>query len=219
MTFNQIFIPLAITFEPAPRLNLKHLNMKKTIFLALTVLAALSAFAQSPAITPPAYSADSFRLQSSGPRIFLYSFCPPYATPGRATYFRKDQDSVIHRLTIRNLRVALADNPASMQQLHIAGVNVGIGIGLLAGGIALTTAGIISTIHKNNEASNAYNQASAKWFQQAQTNPNTPMPTLPHYSASPLIYIGAATTLSCMIPLFNVASHGKKAIDIYNGID
>jgi hypothetical protein len=190
--------------------------MKKTIFLALTVLITISAFAQTPVGPRPTYSSDSFLLRSNGPRIFLYSFCPAYGYPGRAVYFRKDQDSAIHRVTLGNLRVALADNPASMQQLHIAGVNVGIGIGLLAGGIALTTAGIISTIHKNNAASNAYNQASQQWYQQAQTNPNTPMPTLPHYSASPLIYIGALTTLSCMIPLFNVNSHAKRAIDIYN---
>jgi hypothetical protein len=195
--------------------------MKKTIFLALTVLTALSAFAQPPAKnTPrPTYSADSFLLRSNGPRIFLYSFCPAYGYPGRAVYFRKDQDSAYHRVTLRNLHVALADNPASVQQLHIAGVNLGIGLGLLTGGIILTTAGIISTIHKNNEASNAYNEASAKWFQQAQTNPNTPMPTLPHYSASPLIYIGALTTISCMIPLFSVNGHAKKAVDLYNGIN
>ena len=133
-------------------------------------------------------------------------------------YFRKDRDSTYHRVTIHNLRVALADNPASMQQLRIAGTNIGIGIGLLAGGIALTTAGIISTIHKNNAAQNAFNTASAQWYAQAQANPyaNNPMPTLPHYSASPLIYIGAITTFSCMIPLFNVGSHGRKAIELYN---
>jgi len=42
---------------------------------------------------------------------------------------------------------------------------------------------------------------------------------LPHYSASPLIYIGAITTISRMIPLFKVGSHGQKAIDLYNGMN
>lgn len=209
-----------ITFEPHPSLNLKHEIMKKTIFLALIVLSTVSAFAQTPVNPPPTYSSDSFLLRSNGPRIFLYSFCPAYGNPGRTVYFRKDQDSAIHRVTLRNLRVALADNPASIQQLHIAGVNVGIGVGLLLGGIATTTAGIITTVHHNQQLSNAYNQASAKWFAQAQATPwlNTPSPALPHYSGlSPLFFIGTAMTLSCMIPLFNVAKHSQKAIDIYNG--
>jgi hypothetical protein len=193
--------------------------MTKTFFLLLAVLATASAFAQPPAIPQPAYSADSFLLRSNGPRIFLYSFCPAYGYPGRAVYFRKDQDSAYHRVTLHNLNIALADNPASIQQLHIAGTNIGLGIGLAAAGLGLTVAGIISTIHKNNEAQNAYNQASAQWYAQAQANPfgNNPMPTLPHYSASPLIYIGAITSLTCMIPLFNVNKHVLKAIDVYNG--
>jgi hypothetical protein len=205
--------------------------MTKTFFLLLTALAAVSAIAQPPATTPasparpaasrPTYSADSFLLRSNGPRISLYSFCPAYGEPGRAVYFRKDQDSAIHRVTMHNLRVALADNPNSMQQLRVAGTNIYLGIGLALAGIGLTTAGIISTVHKNNEAQNAFNQATAKWYAQAQNNPygNNPMPTLPHYSASPLIYIGAAATFTCMIPLFNVASHAHKAIDTYNGIN
>ena len=196
--------------------------MKKTFLLALTVLATASAFAQTPANPQPSYSADSFLLRSNGPRIFLYSFCPAYGYPGRAVYFRKDQDSAYHRLTLHNLNVALADNPASMQQLHIAGTNVGVGICLAAAGLGLFAAGLISTINRNNAAQNAYSQASAQWYAQAQANPfgnNNPMPTLPHYSASPLIYLGPIMAMSCMIPLFNVAKHTKKAIDIYNGIN
>jgi hypothetical protein len=194
--------------------------MKKTIFLILTAFATVSAFAQTPVAPRPTYSADSFLLQSNGPRIFLYSFCPAYGYPGRAVYFRKDQDSAYHRVSMRNLRVALADNPASMKELRIAGVNIGLGIGLLAGGVALTTIGIITTVHHNQQLSNAYDQATAKWFAQAQATPwaNTPSPALPHYSGlSPLFFVGTAMTLSCMIPLFNVAKHGQKAIDIYNG--
>lgn len=160
----------------------------------------------------------SFRLSRAGARISFYSFCDPL-TYGRAVYFRKDQDSTLHRLTMANLRVAVSDNRVSTRQLKIASKNISIGIGLVAAGIALTTIGIITTINHNHALSNAYDQASAQWYAEAQTNFNTPMPSLPHYSGpSALFYIGAATTLSCMIPLFNVANHTRKAVDIYNGI-
>lgn len=205
--------------------------MKKPLFLLLALFGTLTAFSQLPAkdsiFSRPGngYSADSFRLRTAGRRISFYSFCDPYATgypytTGRAVYFRKDQDSAIHRLTFHNLRIALADNPASMQELRIAGTNIGLGIGLAAAGLALTTAGIITTVNHNHNLSSSYDQASAKWFAAAQTNPGTPMPALPHYTGpGALFYLGTAMTLSCMIPLFNVANHSRKAVDIYNGID
>ena len=205
--------------------------MKKPIALLILLIGFITTQAQSnpkdSIFLPHAnnYSADSFRLRTAGTRISLYSFCDPYNNYGRAVYFRKDQDSAIHRVTLHNLKVALADNPASMEQLRIAGANVYLGIGLLAGGLALTAAGIITAVNHNHALSNAYDQASAKWFAQAQTNPynlnNTnPMPALPHYSGpSALFYIGTAMSLSCMIPLFNVNSHAKKSIDIYNGVN
>ncbi|HEV2482322.1 MAG TPA: hypothetical protein VGS79_21805 [Puia sp.] len=193
--------------------------MTRTLFLALTFLATASAFAQTPAKPRPSYSADSFLLRSNGPRIFLYSFCPAYGEPGRAVYFRKDQDSVYHRVSIRNLRVAVADNPASLQELRIAGTNIGVGIGLLAGGVALSTIGILTTVHHNNEINNAYNQATAQWYAQAQAHPfaNNPAPALPHSAGlSPLFYLGTAMTLSAIIPLANVGKHAQRAINIYN---
>lgn len=200
----------------------KHqLAMKKTLFLVVAALTAASAFAQTSSAPRPTYSADSFFLRSNGPRIFLYSFCPAYGYPGRAVYFRKDQDSAYHRISLRNLRVALADNPASIQQLHIAGANIGLGIGLLAGGLVLSTVGIITTVHHNHELSDAYNQATAKWFAQAQANPwaNNPSPALPHYSGlSALFFVGTGMTLSAMIPLFSAGKHVQRSIDLYNGI-
>jgi hypothetical protein len=182
---------------------------------------------------------DAYKLQNEGRRISLYSQCyyttETYytaATPGgvefpttittreKAYYFRKGTDSSIERLTIHNLKLATADNPASTHELGIAGTNIHLSIGLLAGGVALVTAGIITTVNHNRDLSNAFDQASAKWFQEAQTNPNTPMPTAPHYSGlSPLFFIGTAATFSAFIPLFNVGKHVQKALDIYNGID
>jgi hypothetical protein len=182
---------------------------------------------------------DAYRLQNEGRRISLYSQCyystDTYysaTTPGgaefpttittreKAYYFRKEPDSPIQRLTLHNLGVATADNPASAQQIRIARTNIHVGIGLLAGGVALVSAGIITTVNHNHDLSTAYDQASAKWFQQAQTNPNTPLPALPHYSGlSPLFFIGTAATLSAFIPLFNVGRHAQKALEIYNGMD
>jgi hypothetical protein len=181
---------------------------------------------------------DAYRLQNEGARISLYTQCytsseTVYAatTPGgaefpttittheKAFFFRKDTGDV-QRANYHNLSLATADNPASTQQLRIAHTNIVVGIGLLGAGVALVTTGIITTINHNHQISTAYDQAAAKWYQQAQTNANTPMPALPHYSGpSPLFYLGTAMTLSAGIPLFSVRRHTQMALDIYNGIE
>jgi len=135
-----------------------------------------------------------------------------------AHYFQKGSSSP-QRLTLNNLQLAMADNPASTNQLHIAHTNIHLGIGLLAGGLAITTIGIIQTINRNNNAQNAFKTASANWFAASRTNINTPTPTLPHYGVSPLIFIGGAATFSAIIPIFTVNKHAQKAIDIYNGVN
>jgi hypothetical protein len=182
---------------------------------------------------------DVYKLQNEGRRISLYSKCyyttetifgattpdgivtpTTITTHQKAFFFRKGVDSPIQRLTVQNLKVATADNPASTRQLKVAGTYIHVGVGLIAGGIALTTLGIISTVNHNHTLTNAYDQASANWCKEAQINPNTPLPALPHYSSlGPAFYLGAAMTLSAMIPLFNVRNHVQKALDIYNGID
>ncbi len=196
--------------------------MKQPLFFLLAILATFTASAQQPAkdstyAHPGSYSSDSFRLRTSGRRISFYAFCTPYSE-GRAVYFRKDQDEAIHRVNIQNLRVALADNPASMQQLRIARTNAYLSIGLFAGGIGLTAAGFILTTNHNHAVTNSYNQAVAKWYAQSLTNPNTPMPPPPKFgSLSPLVFMGIASTLSCIIPIAGRIKHTQKAIDIYNG--
>jgi hypothetical protein len=182
---------------------------------------------------------DAYRLQNEGRRISLYSKCfyttetifgtttpdgivtpTTITTHQKAFFFQKGTDSPIQRLTVQNLKLATADNPASTQQLKVAGTNIYLGVGLVAGGIALTTIGIISTVNHNHALSNAYDQASANWYKEDQVNPNTPLPTLPHYSSlGPAFYLGTAMTVSAMIPLFNIRNHVQKALDIYNGID
>ena len=196
--------------------------MKQPLFLLIAILTTLTASAQQPAKDstyprPGSYSADSFRLRVPGRRISFYSFCTPYSE-GRAVYFRKDQDEAIHRLNYHNLSVALADNAASMHQLSIAHTNAYLAIGLFAGGIGLGAAGFIITTNHYHAISNAYNQATANWYAQAQTNPNTPMPTPPKEGTlSPLVYIGLASIFSCIIPIASSRKHTQKAIDIYNG--
>jgi|ERR1700722_15423701 hypothetical protein len=195
--------------------------MKKTLFQLLAILTTFTAFAQQPAkdstyAHPGSYSADSFRLRVPGRRISFYAFCTPYSE-GRAVYFRKDQDDAIHRVNFHNLSVALADNPASMHQLRIAHTNAYLSIGLFAGGLGLTALGFIITDTHDHTLTNAYNQASAKWQAQSLTNPSTPMPTPPNLTLSPLIYIGLASTLACIIPIAGRIKHTQKAIDIYNG--
>jgi|GEM_PF-2851351 hypothetical protein len=179
---------------------------------------------------------DAFRLHNEGRRISLYSKCyyetetawyspaPGVAqTPTTITtreaawFFRKGPDGDIERVTIQNLRSAMADNPNSLAQLKIAGTNLGIGIGLLAAGAGTAVAGIIQTHQRNTDAYNNYKAESAAWYNNSTTNPNTPMPTLPHYGLSPLFYVGTALALSGIIPIFNVRQHLAKALDIYNG--
>ena len=199
--------------------------MKQPLFLLLAILAIFTASAQQPSkdSTQPRpgnhYSADSFRLRVPGRRISLYAFCTPYHE-GSVIYFRKDQDEAIHRLNYQNLSVALADNPTSMHYLRIAHTDAYLSIGLLAGGAALTAIGFIVTENHDRPLNNAYAQAYAKWQAQSLTNPNTPAPTPPHTtSLSPLVYIGIASTLSCIIPITDGLKHRQKAIDTYNGIN
>jgi hypothetical protein len=179
---------------------------------------------------------DAFRLQNEGRRISLYSKCY-YETettwwspaPGepqtpttitsreKAWFFRKGPTGEIERVTPGNLRIAMADNPASLAQLKIAGVNLGIGIGLFAAGAGTVIAGFIETHQRNTDAYDTYAAESAAWYKNSMTNPNTPMPTLPHYGLSPLFYVGSALALSGVIPICNVRKHLDLALDIYNG--
>jgi hypothetical protein len=168
---------------------------------------------------------DAFRLQNEGRRISLYSKCyyETETTPSTITtretawFFRKGLDGDIERVTIRNLRAAMTDDPASLAQLKIAGANLHISIGLLAAGAGTMIAGIIETHQRNTDAYNTYQQESTAWYNNSLHNPNAPMPTLPHYGLSPLFYVGTAVTLGGVIPIFNVRKHLAKALDIYNG--
>ncbi len=182
---------------------------------------------------------DAFRLQNEGARISLYTQCyystetyytsttpdgPSFpttiTTAEKAWYFRKGDDGDIQRVTYRHLQNALADNPASTRELRIAGTNMHVGIGLLAGSGALIIAGVIQTVKRNNDAYNAYKTASANWFAASARDPGlAPPPAAAHYGISPLSYIGGAMVLSAFIPIINVNRHARKALDIYNGID
>jgi hypothetical protein len=178
---------------------------------------------------------DAFRLRNDGPRISLYSKCyyetettwyalapgisevpTTISTREAAWFFRKDTGGDIERVTIHNLRNAMADNPASLAQLKIAGANLYVSIGLIAAGAGTVVAGIIQTHQRNTAAYNTYQQESTAWYNNSMNNPNAPMPTLPHYGLSPLFYVGSAMVLSGIIPIFNVRKHLASALDIYN---
>jgi hypothetical protein len=184
---------------------------------------------------------DAYRLQNEGRRISLFSQCyyqteTVYASPKpggietpttittqeKALFFRKGADGDIQPLTYHNLKLAVADDSTSSHELRLAHSNLYLGVGLLAAGIALVATGIASTVNHNHALSNAYDQASAKWFAEAQANPfaNNPMPPLPRYSGlSPLAFVGMAVTLSAVIPLASIGKHAQKALNNYNGIE
>jgi hypothetical protein len=171
-----------------------------------------------PSTTYPSTNYISPNYTSTVP--YQPGFSPTIRTSGKAFYFRKGPDGDMERLNYRNLKDAVADDPASAREISIAGVDLSLGIGLLAGGAALVVAGIVQTSHRNNDAYNAYKTASANWYMQSQQNPNTPLPsTPPHYGPSALVYIGSVATLSAIIPLASLNGHVRRALDIYNGID
>jgi|SRR5580658_6090364 hypothetical protein len=178
---------------------------------------------------------DAFRLCDEGPRISLYSKCyyetettwssPAPGIPQTPTtittresawFFRKGPYGDVERVTIHNLTNAMADNPASLAELKVAGVNLHVSIGLFAAGTATVIAGIIQTTQKNTDAYNNFKAESATWYNNSMTNANTPMPTLPHYGLSPLFYVGSAMALTGLIPICNVRKHLVRALDIYN---
>lgn len=181
---------------------------------------------------------DVFRLRNEGRRISLYSQCY-YETetvwsspvPGqpqtpstitsneKAWFFRKGAEGAIERVTISNLRTAMADNPASLAQVKVAGTNLAVSLGLMAAGAAVAIGGILHSSQQNANAYNTYKQESAAWYNNSMTNPNAPPPTLNHYGISPLFYVGTAMAVSGIIPLSSVKKHLRNAIDIYNGVN
>lgn len=180
---------------------------------------------------------DVFRLQNEGRHISLYSKCyygtettwsspapgepqtpTTIATRESAWFFRKGPDGDVERVSVRNLRMAMSDNPASLAQLKVAGTNLDVSIGLLAAGAGMIVAGIIQTHQRNTDAYNKYQAATSAWYNNSMTNPNAPMPTLSHYGLSPLFYVGSAMAVSGFIPILNMRKHLIKALEIYNTV-
>ena len=184
---------------------------------------------------------DAYKLQNEGRRISLFSQCYyttetvyASATPDgvrtpttitsreKALFFRKEPDGDIEPLTYHNLNIAIADDSNATHELRIARTNVYLGVGMLAAGLGLFATGIITTIHHNNQAENAYTQASAEWYAESTAHPwsNTPMPAAPHYEGlSALSFVGMAMSFSAIIPFANTGKHARRALAIYNGID
>lgn len=179
---------------------------------------------------------DVYKLETEGRRISLYSQCSyvtetVYTSPtlggpanipstitteAKAFYFSKNNGD-IQRLTYNNLKLAVADDPASLHELRLAHTDLFLGIGLFAAGVTIMVADINHTIQRNNDAQNAYKAASDAWFNETRYNPNAPLPALPpHYGISALFYLGMATTLSAVIPLASIGKHTHKTLYIYN---
>jgi hypothetical protein len=223
----------------SPFLGTRYLLIDSNKHIPLSQVKDFKGWQGTYAIGQPNGYYDAFRLENEGRLISLYSQCisvsetvftstgpngPPIpttiTTQEKALYFKKGQDGDIQRLNYRNIKLAVADNVSSSKEIRIAGVDLSLGIGMLAGGVALAAAGFVHTAQQNNNASNAYKAASANWYNQSLTNPNTPPPALPpHYGPSALVYIGALTAVAAIIPLANVNRHVRRALDIYNGND
>jgi len=144
---------------------------------------------------------ETYRLENKGPRLFIYSrsFWYPDSTgyrEGRNYFFRKDSSEVMQEVTYKNLKDAMADNPASMYHMQaFRSTRSAAGIGLVVSAVAMF-AGINATYRENAKRITDNVRAKDYW--------------------SPLLYAGGALFLASIAVEFTAHGHIKKAIDVYN---
>jgi hypothetical protein len=98
-------------------------------------------------------------------------------------------------MNYRNLKEAMADNPASLYQLKAARSTMKAAGVTVAASFLITTIGIIATSREN-----------AKRFDARQTRGYV----------SPMLIAGPAVMLASITVMFTAPGHMRKAVDIYN---
>ncbi|HEX6432216.1 MAG TPA: hypothetical protein VF008_31205 [Niastella sp.] len=144
---------------------------------------------------------ETYRLEKGGPRLFVYSRSYYYSDStgyqeGRNYFFRKGSTGDMQKMNYKNLKDALADNPASLYQLQAARSKV-IAAGVTAAAsFLITVIGIQASFRENTGRRNA--------------NPAAKGYTSPMLVAGPVIMVASITVM------FTAPGHVRKAINIYN---
>ena len=159
---------------------------------------------------------ETYRIEKGGPRLFVFSREFTYSDTagfhsGRDAFIRKGMDGDMQELNYRNLKIAMADNAASMQQLQkfrstfvVAGTAGVAGLLSFIIGAAQTTK---NHAHKLDPVQPGLPPRPGQPLQQ---------PTLPKTSVSPLLIAGPIITVGAIITMCIAPSHLHKAINIYN---
>lgn len=144
---------------------------------------------------------ETYRLEKAGPRLFVYSrsYYYPDSTgysEGRNYFFRKEGTEDMQEMNYRNLKDAIADNPASLYQLQAARSTLkAAGITAVAS-FLITVIGIQATFRENVRRHDA--DPKAKGY------------------VSPMLVAGPGVMLASITVMFTAPGHIRKAIDIYN---
>jgi hypothetical protein len=144
---------------------------------------------------------ETYRFERGGPRLFVYSrsYYYPDSTgyrEGRNYFFRKDSTEDMQEMNYKNLKDAMADNPASIYQLQAARSTVkAAGITAVAS-FLISAIGIYATSRENSR--------------RHATNPKA------KGYVSPMLIAGTGVMLASITVMFTAPGHLRKAVDIYN---
>jgi hypothetical protein len=144
---------------------------------------------------------ETFRLEKGGPRLFVYSrsYYYPDSTgyrEGRNYFFRKGETEDMQEMNYRNLKEAMADNPASLDQLQAARSKLKAAGVMAAASFLITAIGIQATFREN--ARRHAENPKAKGY------------------TSPMLFAGPVMIAASITVMFTVPGHMRKAVDIYN---
>lgn len=144
---------------------------------------------------------ETYRIERGGPRLFVYSrsYYYPDSTgyrEGRDYFFRKGDTEDMQAMNYKNLKDAMADNPASIYQLQAARSKVIVAGVTAAASFLVTVIGIRATSREN--------------IRRIDGNPAA------KGSVSPLLIAGPGMMLASITVMFTAPGHVKKAINIYN---
>jgi hypothetical protein len=159
---------------------------------------------------------ETYRIEKGGPRLFVYSRSFTYSDTsgfhdGRNFFIRKGLTGDMQELNYKNLKDAMADNAASMQQLQNYKSTL-----LIAG-----TVGAVGFLSFIIGGAQSFKKNSGKSNPVQPTLPGRPgqpiQPTQPvKSSVSPLLIAGPVIMVGAIITMCTAPGHVQKAINIYN---
>jgi hypothetical protein len=144
---------------------------------------------------------ETYRLEKGGPRLFIYSRSYYYtdstgSREGRDYFFRKGSTEDMQEANYKNLKDAMADNPASLYQLKAARSTLRAAGVTAVASFLITVIGMRATFRENSRRHAA--NPKAKGY------------------VSPMLVAGPGVMLASITVMFTAPGHVMKAIDIYN---